>query len=104
MKRILRTLACTGLLGIAAAAAQAQVGVYVGVRAPIRPVVVAAVPPCPGDGYIWTAGYYAGPTWYPGRWVYRGYDRAYADRDYNRHEYRYYDRDHRDHDRRFDRR
>ena len=43
MKRILRTLACTGLLGIAAAAAQAQVGVYLGVRAPISPVVVAAV-------------------------------------------------------------
>jgi hypothetical protein len=88
MKRILRTLACTGLLGIAAAAAQAQVGVYLGVRAPISPVVVAAVPPCPGDGYIWTAGYYAGRTWYPGRWVYRGYDRGYVARGFYGHPYR----------------
>lgn len=90
MKRILRALACTGLLGVAAVAAQAQVAV-VGFRAPFRPAVVVAVPPCPGVGYIWTPGYYAGSVWVPGVWVYRGYDhgfdRGYVVRDY-RHDYR----------------
>jgi len=73
MKSILRALALTGILGFAAAAAQAQV-VVVRARVPIRPaVVVAAVPPCPGVGYIWTPGYYNGPVFVPGRWAYRGY-------------------------------
>jgi hypothetical protein len=76
MNRILRALAFTGLLGITAAAAQAQVRVYAGVRV-APPVVVAAVPPCPGVGYAWTPGYYAGAVWYPGRWAYRGYDHGY---------------------------
>ncbi len=90
MKRILRALACTGILAAVAAAAQAQV--FVGVRAPVRPVIVAAVPACPGVGYVWTPGYYAGPVWYPGRWIYRGYDRGYAVRGYRygfHHDYRY---------------
>jgi hypothetical protein len=26
-------------------------------------------------GYIWSAGYYNGPVFVPGRWDYRGYDR-----------------------------
>ena len=95
MKRFLRALACTGLLSIAAAAAQAQVAV-VRVHAPFRPAVVVAVPPCPGAGYIWTPGYYAGAESVPGVWAYRGYDRGYvrgydhgyAVRDY-RHDYRF---------------
>jgi hypothetical protein len=29
---------------------------------------VAYVPPCPGPGYIWTAGYYNGGVWMPGFW------------------------------------
>ena len=43
----------------------AQIGVYVG--AP-----VAYVPPCPGDGYEWVAGYYSGRVWVPGRWNFVG--------------------------------
>lgn len=98
MKRILRALAFTGLLGIAAAGA-AQAQVYVGGR------VAVAVPPCPGVGYTWAPGYYAGAVWYPGRWVYRGYDRDdYRYRVYDRDDYRYYHRDYdRDRDRHYDR-
>jgi len=53
-----------GTLGLAAAPAQAaEFGVYV--RGP-----VAYVPPCPGPGYVWAAGYYANGYWVPGRWNY----------------------------------
>lgn len=42
----------------------------------------AYIPPCPGDGYTWTAGYYNGGIWVPGAWVirggYRGVDRGYV--------------------------
>lgn len=106
MKRFLRTLACTLFLGAVAAAAQAQTRVFVGVRAPFRPTVVAAIPPCPGVGYTWVPGYYAGAIWYPGRWIFRGFDRGYVVRAYHydygyRGYYRRYDRDHDwDHDRR----
>jgi hypothetical protein len=79
MKNVLRALALTGVMGLAAAAAQAQVGIYVG--APVSPAYVAQ-PPCPGVDFVWTPGYYVGAAWYPGRWAhraeYRGYDRGYA--------------------------
>lgn len=97
MKSILRALALTGIVGfVAAAGAQAQTRVYVGFGSP----VAAVVPPCPGDGYAWTAGYYEGRAWVPGRWIYRGYDRD----DYYRarvdFDHRYdYDHDRRDFDR-----
>ncbi|HUB20352.1 MAG TPA: hypothetical protein VL990_17055 [Acidobacteriaceae bacterium] len=71
LKNTLRALALTGILGLGAAGAQAQTRVVIGVGAP----VVAVVPPCPGVGYIWTPGYYAGTVFVPGRWIYRGYDR-----------------------------
>jgi len=71
MKNVLRALALTGILSLGAAGAQAQTRVFVGVRTPI----VAAIPACPGDGYVWSAGCYNGPTFIPGRWVYRGFDR-----------------------------
>jgi WXXGXW repeat (2 copies) len=86
MKRFLRALALSGILATAAAAAQAQI--FVGVRAPFRPAVVVATPPCPGVGYIWAPGYYAGAVWVPGRWAYRGYGRVYAP--VYRHDYRAY--------------
>ncbi|MGA7522296.1 MAG: hypothetical protein WBW84_07420 [Acidobacteriaceae bacterium] len=74
MKNILRAAALTGILALGAVAAQAQVGFHA--RVPGRAaVVIAAVPPCPGVGYIWTPGYYAGAVWVPGSWIYRGYDR-----------------------------
>ncbi len=103
MKSILRALALTGIVGFGAAAgAQAQTRVYVGIGAP----VVAAIPPCPGDGYVWTAGYYEGRAWVPGRWIYRGYDRGnygarvdWDHRYYNDHDRRGFDRDHDRYDR-----
>jgi WXXGXW repeat (2 copies) len=92
MKRMLRALAFSGILGAAAVAAQAQIGVYVGV-APVAPVVSEYVPPCPGVDFVWTPGYYAGRVWVAGRWAHRsGYvARAdhfdYAPRDGNHHGY-----------------
>jgi len=70
MKSILRALALAGIVGLGAAAAQAQPRVVVAVRAP---AVVAAVPACPGDGYVWVPGYYTFGRFVPGRWVYRGF-------------------------------
>jgi hypothetical protein len=51
-----------GTLGVTAAPAQAaRIGVFVG--AP-----VAYVPPCPGPGYAWVAGYWNAGVWVPGYW------------------------------------
>jgi hypothetical protein len=62
---ILAAAMVAGALGLGATSAQAaQIGVYV--RGP-----VAYVPPCPGPGYLWTAGYRARGVWVPGRWAYR---------------------------------
>ena len=86
-----------GAIGMSAAPAHAaHIGIYIG--AP-----VAYVPPCPGPGYFWEAGYYSGGYWVPGRWEFRGV----VDRDdfYRRHDFdrdRYYDRDrYRDRDDRY---
>ena len=79
-----------GAAGLGATTAQAaEFGIYV--RGP-----VAYVPPCPGPGYFWTAGYMANGYWVPGYWnrgvrgrepvvrFDRGYDRHF-DRGYDRH-------------------
>ncbi|MGB7167981.1 MAG: hypothetical protein WBD32_03180 [Acidobacteriaceae bacterium] len=90
MRSILRALALTGILGLGAAAAQAQVRIGVGIG--VGPAaVVAAIPPSPGVGYIWTPGYYYGSVWMPGRWAYRGgYVGAYG-RGYDGGYYGHYD-------------
>lgn len=97
-----------GGLGAGAATAQAaEFGIYV--RGP-----VAYVPPCPGPGYAWVAGYQANGYWVPGRWNFVGDRNHFArfdgdrERNFDRHEFdRRNDRDHdrehehdRDHDRR----
>jgi hypothetical protein len=51
-----------GAAGLGTTTAQAaEFGIYV--RGP-----VAYVPPCPGPGYVWTAGYMANGYWVPGYW------------------------------------
>jgi len=93
-KWMLGAAVVAGGLGLAATPAKAaEFGVYIGGPA-------AYVPPCPGPGYEWTAGYYSGGYWVPGRWNfvsagYYGHDRDdyrvyYRDRD----DYRRRDRDH----------
>ena len=81
-------------LGASATMAQAaEFGVYV--RGP-----VAYVPPCPGAGYFWTAGYRVNGYWMPGRWEFRGdrdrgaFARYDGRRDFDRHYDRDRDRDH----------
>ena len=49
----------------------AGVQLFVNIAPP--PIAVFDQPPCPGDGYIWTPGYYQygdyGYYWVPGQWV-----------------------------------
>jgi hypothetical protein len=69
-----------GGLALGAGTAQAaEFGVYA--RGP-----VAYVPPCPGPGYVWIAGYQTNGYWIPGRWNFAG-DRGrveHFDRDRDR--------------------
>jgi hypothetical protein len=64
-KVVLGAALAAGTLGLGATQAQA---------ARVRIVVagpVAYVPPCPGPGYFWVAGYYDGGVWVPGFWRFR---------------------------------
>jgi YXWGXW repeat-containing protein len=48
----------------------AQIGISISVGPPVLPVYEQ--PPCPGDGYLWTPGYWAYADdyyWVPGTWV-----------------------------------
>jgi hypothetical protein len=61
-----------GGLGLTAAPAKAaQIGIYIGSGAEY-------VPPCPGPGYTWIAGYYSNGYWNAGRWIFNS---AVRDRD-----------------------
>ncbi len=96
-KWMLGAAVVAGGLGLGAKPAQAaEFGIYVGGPA-------AYVPPCPGPGYNWVAGYYNGGYWVPGRWNFVGGRDYRAVRYYGDRDHRYYDRDdHRrdwDHDR-----
>lgn len=110
-KWVLSAAVLAGAMGLGTAtanAAQIGVGVYV------HGGPVAYVPPCPGPGYTWVAGYWNAGYWVSGRWnfvgVRRDFDRdhyvtvyrdrdGYRDRDRDRDRDRHFDRD-RDHDRR----
>lgn len=69
--RTLRTALMALALALAPAACFAAVFVSVNIAPPELPVY--AQPPCPGDGYMWTPGYWAygaeGYYWIPGVWV-----------------------------------
>ncbi len=65
-KWMLAAAMTVGGLGFTAAPANAaQIGVYIGTGAEY-------VPPCPGPGYVWIAGYYSNNYWIPGRWAFNG--------------------------------
>jgi hypothetical protein len=69
--RALRTLFLVLLVSVVPASSFAGVSVSITVAPPILPVY--AQPVCPGDGYLWTPGYWAygeaGYFWVPGTWV-----------------------------------
>jgi len=72
------TAMLAGALMLAPQAAQARVFISVGIAPPIIPVYTQ--PLCPGDGYIWTPGYWAygdqGYYWVDGAWVLAPYPGA----------------------------
>ena len=94
---ILGAAVVAGAAAMGAAPAQAaEFGIYA--RGP-----VAYIPPCPGAGYVWIAGYMADGYWIPGRWEFRGFDRPFFGARYERFDgFRGRDWDH-DRDRRWDR-
>jgi hypothetical protein len=61
----------TAVLALGSSSAFAQVSLSVDVAPP--PLPVYAQPECPGDGYIWTPGYWAYDNdayyWVPGAWI-----------------------------------
>jgi len=76
MKRIFRNIALIAGLAAMAPQANAQVSVGISISAHVAPpaLPVYTQPACPGDGYIWTPGYWAytdpdGYYWVPGVWV-----------------------------------
>jgi hypothetical protein len=65
-KWMLAAAMTVGGLGLTTAPAKAaQIGVYIGTGAQY-------VPPSPGPGYAWIAGYYSDGYWIPGRWAFTG--------------------------------
>jgi hypothetical protein len=68
-----RTTLALGLALMAPLAAWSQISISVGIAPP--PLPIYAQPPIPGDGYIWTPGYWAWDAadndyvWVPGTWV-----------------------------------
>lgn len=72
-KFAIRSVLATLFLLAASAASFGQVGISITIAPP--PLPVYAQPVCPGDGYIWTPGYWAWDPdasdyyWVPGTWV-----------------------------------
>ena len=103
MRNTMRSIAQKMVVGVALVGGLLGAGTLAANAAPIgfhERFVAGYVPPCPGDGYVWVAGYYNGGYWVPGAWVFRGrgFDRGYA---YYGGGYRY-DRDRHFDDRRFE--
>ncbi len=71
ISRMMRHLVLAMMVLAIPASSFAGVFISVGIAPPVLPVYVQ--PACPGDGYIWTPGYWAyGPDgyyWVPGTWV-----------------------------------
>jgi len=71
MSKTIRSLCLAAALLVAPLSAFAGVFVSINIAPPVLPVYEQ--PLCPGDGYIWTPGYWAygdeGYYWVPGTWV-----------------------------------
>jgi hypothetical protein len=70
LKRVIRLLFLAASMLIVSTASFAQIGVSVSIAPPELPVYDQPI--CPGDGYIWTPGYWAWDGeyyWVPGTWV-----------------------------------
>jgi hypothetical protein len=70
--RFIHSLLLAGVMLLLATASFAQVGVGVSVGIAPPPLPAYEQPMCPGDGYIWTPGYWAWDGeyyWVPGTWV-----------------------------------
>ena len=73
-KITIRSLLFSLVLLIFSHGAFAQIGVGISVNFGPPPLPVYEQPICPGDGYLWTPGYWAyddedGYYWVPGTWV-----------------------------------
>jgi hypothetical protein len=72
MRNITKTLLLFGIL-LTSTLTNAQVGVSISARIAPPPLEVYSQPYAPGDGYIWTPGYWGygddGYYWVPGVWV-----------------------------------
>jgi hypothetical protein len=71
---LLAALVVAVLMTIAATSSLASAEVFLSVAIAPPPLVVYAQPICPGEGYIWTPGYWSydddgGYFWVPGTWV-----------------------------------
>jgi hypothetical protein len=88
------------MLGAAIVAGGLGLGATTAHAAEVRVVVggpAAYIPPCPGAGYVWVAGYYNNGFWVPGYWNYSGFGRdrgpvVVVNRDRDR-QFAYVDRD-----------
>ena len=71
MKQRIASFLIVALIAISGAHALAGIEFSVNIAPP--PIAVFDQPACPGDGYIWTPGYYQygdyGYYWVPGKWV-----------------------------------
>jgi hypothetical protein len=70
-KQFLATYVFIAVLALGSLPAFSQVSLSIGIAPP--PLPVYAQPDCPGDGYLWTPGYWAYDNdayyWVPGAWV-----------------------------------
>lgn len=73
MKPLLTRLGLAAIVMLAPVLAQADISVFVDIAPP--PLPVYEQPPIPGDGYLWTPGYWAWDDegsdyyWVPGTWI-----------------------------------
>src|SRR5580704_16104938 len=73
MKRMIGTRNLLLVLLLVAIPAASFAGLAFSITIAPPPLPVYVQPPCPGDGYLWTPGYWAwGPAgyyWVPGTWI-----------------------------------